>query len=433
MRQRIRRSFLSATSYSIVGLALAQGLNMVIVMALARILVSEHYGTYVYVVTTTGLFATLIAGGTGLAATRFIASHPYSTAPSRAAAGVNATLIGTVVLSSVVPLSVLLYELHIDSLIYPEGLSALVIVVSSLSFLLFALDAYFKCVLLGANRFRVFAFSSVVGPCLSLAVTPPLASIRGLDGAIMGMALSASVQCLVSHYWGRKILKESRLGFQWNADSQAWRDMLGVAVPALAASTIVSLTTWYFQFDLKGQGDLAEVALHGIAMQWYSILMFVPAVAGKILLPIFSGLVASAQAADSVRLLRAATLGNALVMGALGTSLMAASERIATLYGAAYPTLESLIGLVSVMAFLSGMAAPVGTLIVAHARMWTGVGVNLGWATISIVTYEFVSVHTAEGAICAVTLGYIFVVTVVWSWVFINHRRVGPAHQAAAV
>jgi len=167
---------------------------------------------------------------------------------------------------------------------------------------------------------------------------------------------------------------------------------------------------------VNSQDGYGEVALFGVAMQWFNAIMFLPTVAGRVVLPMLTGSVTSDNGADSKKLLLLAMRANAVITFPMAFVIALSSPWILPLYGPGFVRGWPVLVVAAFTAALLGVQAPVGNMVAATSRMWLGMVMNFGWALI----YVGGSLWTARfGAIgIALALCGAYIAHGVWTFAF---------------
>jgi EPS I polysaccharide export inner membrane protein EpsE len=176
---------------------------------------------------------------------------------------------------------------------------------------------------------------------------------------------------------------------------------------------------WVVQTMLaRTNNGYAELALFGIAMQWFNALLFVPSVANKVLMPMLTELVEAKDAVGARAVVKHALIVNFIVTSLIVLVFCLISRFILTAYGENYPTGVYVLSIIATAALLASMMNVSGNLISAHSRMWLGSLMNLGWAVIYI-GFSFLAVQRgfgATGVASALLLAYVahFLWSAIW-------------------
>jgi O-antigen/teichoic acid export membrane protein len=167
---------------------------------------------------------------------------------------------------------------------------------------------------------------------------------------------------------------------------------------------------------VNSQGGYLEMAVLAVANQWFSVVMFVPAIAGRVVLPILTEHVSDNNHDEARRVLTLAIGANAAVAVPFAIVAAILSPWIMQLYGADYRGGSVTLTVAVATAALLAVQAPVGNMVAAASRMWLGALMNLGWASIYVgLTYILIGFGSA-GVMGAMGIAYL--VHAMWTFAF---------------
>jgi O-antigen/teichoic acid export membrane protein len=297
--------------------------------------------------------------------------------------------------------------------------------ITAFAVLFTALDSYQKSVLIGFESMRAFAIATVAGAIAGFPIMLLAANLQGLAGAAAGLLVISLIQFGISRHQMANELKkfgvERDVKNCWSERPILWR----FAVPALFASVLISPTHWAVNGILANTSNgYSQLAVLGVAMQWFNLIMFLPGTAGRVVLPILTAHLTKNDQRSSRKILLYAMAANAVVAVPLAVIVGIFSPRIMSLYGNSFEK-EYLPLILAVMtATILAIESPVGNIIVASSRMWLGTLMNAVWAFVYFgLAYVLVN-KGAVGIMAALAIGY--VVHATWTIFFaISQLRSG--------
>lgn len=399
--------FASGAMWSVVGAIGSSGIKLVMLMIVARMLGKEPYGQFVVIQSTLSMVGVFAGFGMGAAATRY-------TAELRA---VNLTRLGHILvlgergivafgLIGSVALAASADWLASRVLNSPP-LGGLLSVAAVVVFFA-ALDSYQKSVLIGLESMRALAVGSIVALGAGLPAVLVATSQFGLRGAVIGMVVLALIEAAVSRY---QVLQASkRIGIVRDAVGcfKEWPLLWHFALPALLSGALIGPVHWIAQATLANSPNgYAHLAVLGIAMQWFSFILFAPVSAGRVVLPILTDYVTRGDPANSTKIMLYAMSANALVAVPLAVAVSLLSPYIMSIYGPSYVHDNVPLILAATIAVLVAIQAPVGHLLAAKSRMWLGASMNLGWACVYLVLTLFLAERGSLGVLIALLVAYL--------------------------
>lgn len=380
--QNIRQRLVSGAGWGFLGAAGSTAINLFALMFVARTLGRETYGQFVIVQSSLGLVGVFAGSGIGLTVTRYAAALRAND-PARLGRIVTLTERGVVTIALLSTGVFALLSGWLAATVLNTPSLALPFTVAASAVLFSTLDGYQKNVLVGLEQMQRLAKSSLLATLVSAPLLLFLAACYGLLGAAAGIVAAAILQCAMSRM--QMVAAMRSLGVVKDASgcTKEWRVLRDFTVPSFIAHVSTSPTHWLAQAILANtRNGFTEVALLGVAMQWFNAVQFVPTAAGRIILPLLTERVAAADRARVGLLVRHTTLLNVIVSLPVACGIAVASAWILESYGSEFREGWPTVSLIAMIAVLAVGATPIGQLLAASDRMWLGARMNLAWAVI---------------------------------------------------
>ena len=394
----IARRLARGSLWSLFGSASARILVLVAMILVARVLGRVSFGELGLIQSTLGMAGLMAGVGLGETATRFVAKYATSD-PLRAGrviALVTSVSIGTVLLATVVLISVsgLIAGGMLNA---PQLQSALVW--GSLLMAATAFRGIQGGVLAGLEKFDALAKLNILDGVVSLVAMVFLARLMGVEGAVLGLALSAIMVWLVGRTLLMKEQSSRGIVVRYGGCGADWRILTGYSLPSLLAGLVATPVLWFAMTLVarSGQG-FAGLGLYNAAYQWHGPMMFIPMILMSVSIPV---LVQEWEAGRKERF-RAVTLWMCGLMLALSLppAVVAAflSPWIMSLYGPRFREGWTVLVLLLAAAPLHALAKIASGALLGMNRAWWVLGVNLGWgATVLAVTAWLVPTRGVMG------------------------------------
>jgi O-antigen/teichoic acid export membrane protein len=378
--------FARGATWSLVGLASAQGLAVIASILTARLLGKVEFGEFGMVTGTVGAFGIVAGLGLGLTATKHVAQY-RATNPARAGRILGLSTQVAAVSGAVVSLALFLLAPWLAARTLNAPHLSEELRVGCILLFLNAIDGMQTGALAGLEAFKATAQVSIVRGLLTFPLLISGVWFFGLLGAVTATVLLGALG------WGlnqRALRRESaRAGIV--IDYHIARDDLpvlwGFSLPAFLSAAMVTPVTWLASAIVANRpGGYGELGLFNAATQWRMALMFLPSVLIRVALPLMASSLEPPRAADfgkTVLLTQGLTISIALPVGAL---FMFLSDWIMGLYGKEFahgtPVLIGVVG--SLM--ISSIGSGTGTILEARGKLWRGVLLNLSWGMVLIAS-----------------------------------------------
>ncbi|HZU10239.1 MAG TPA: oligosaccharide flippase family protein [Pseudacidobacterium sp.] len=422
--------------WTLLGTIASRVLAIPVSVVLARWMGPSHYGELGVINNSVDLFIVFAGFGLGLTATKHVAEL-RTTDPERAGrvlalstvtAGFTATITAVVLYIAAPYLAA--HTLNAPQLTGPLRIGSLIL-------LLAAINGAQQGALYGFEAFRTTAKIQAIVGLLNLPFSLIGYWLGGLNGVLWGMVATRGADWLLRRL---ALLDESRksgvpLGLKgWTQELHVlWK----YSVPALLSGVMVAPVNWVCAAMLVNQPKgYAQMGIYNAANQWYGALLFLPTVLGSGLLPLLSERMGNKDSHSSGKVLLFMLRLNAVIVlpaAFLGSAL---SPWIMRLYGPAYAHGWSTLVAVLFTAAVFAVLIPVGDVIAASGRMWTGTVMNAGWAAVFIAGTAVLVHRGAFGLGLARLIAYIAhaIWTIAFAWILITRAKASQqAISSAAI
>jgi O-antigen/teichoic acid export membrane protein len=265
--------------------------------------------------------------------------------------------------------------------------------ISSAGLLLSALNGAQQGGLMGLHAFRSMAIANLIAGMLSLPFIIIGVVSYGLEGAVWATILSLALSCVFSHYALRLRCKAESIVVAIRDYRQYWSILSSFTLPALLGASIVGPATWICNALLVNTPrGYAEMGIFNAANLWYSLLLFLPTTLGQAVLPALSETYGDRDSQNARRLTKLTVAANLLIVlpAAFVCSLL--SPLIVKIYGPGFSRAWPTLILALVTAAIVAVQSPVGNVIIASGRMWSGFILNAFWGT-SFVALSAIAVR----------------------------------------
>lgn len=404
----LARRFLRGASWSLIGSILAQGITMVTMLFVARLLGKETYGQFVLIQSTLTMFGIFAGFGAGATATRYIAAFRTN---DKARLGHILALTERMVLlfGLIISIAIALFSRQLSTSVLNTSLLTMPLAIAAVTVLFATLDGYQKSVLVGFESMSVYAIGSVAGVVAGMPILLVAAGYFGIDGVPYALAVNALLQASISRILASRELRKN--GIQLNARGcmKEWLVIRDFALPALLAGAMVTPAHWICQAMLANTNNgLMEVAELGVAMQWFNAVLFLPLVAGKIITPMLTEYVTTGNHDSSKRVLIISIAANFLTSLSVAMTISFISPWIISAYGPEFEKDSRTLIIAVFTATLVAAMAPLGSFLEAQAKMWIGLALNLAWF-VSYISFGIIALnYGAIGIVSSMGIAYIF-------------------------
>lgn len=416
----IARRILSGSSWSILSSLVAQMVGLLTMIAAARLLGSAIFGRFVILQSTLATIGLLSGFGVGATAIRYLPTHRSD--PTVRIGHILALCQRTVLVFGVFcSAGFLLFSGRIatDLLHSADLAKPLAVALSSILFL--ALDGFYKSALIGLEKIKAYAVAAIVGQAMNLIVVAGGAALFGLIGAATGLAVSALAQAALSRILLGRAMASVGIGFIGPGSLGEWRVLRDFALPSLLGTAMVGPAHWICQVILAGTpGSFHQIAILGIAMQWFNAILLLPTAAGRVLTPILIESMAEGKQERSWKVLQVSVGSMAAIAIPCAMAVVLAAPLVMETYGRDFVGAANALRLAIVAGTISAVLSPVGNVLIARNKAWLGLTMNFGWACIYVSAAYALKGHGALGITAALTGAYIIHSLWVMGWSYRN-------------
>lgn len=405
--RHILSRILSAGMWVGIGTSIASLLNFSIGLLVARFLTKGAYGEYVLLQSTVGTLGILAGFGVGTTVVRYVAELKTHS-PERLGNVISICRFALFVFAALATTLTFIASGYVGEVVLNNVALSTPIKYCAPVILFSAFDAYFKSILLGLESLKQYTLATVIGILMSLPVVVYSASTGSMEAIALALSVSAGLQVGVSYLfanaaWRRMGLKSSAaVSFKEAGVLRAF------AVPAALSGLMVAPAHWATQALLtRTDSGYEQIAVLGIAMQWFGIIMFIPTNVSRVVLPILSSLPKHGGAGERLSTLRFSVAINGILSGVLLIGVYLFSSEILSLYGEQYRTGESTMLFIALAALLLAVQTPIGNLLAANGDMWLGARMNFVWALVYVGMSFALMSFGAQGVAMALLAGYL--------------------------
>lgn len=420
-RTRVRssptaRRIAVGAAWSMAGAVVERALTLGGSIAVVRLLGKESFGEFAILQSTLAMIGVFAGLGLGVTSAKYVAElkerDPQRLGRILAFASRAALASSILVATALVAGSGFISRRILN---IPQG--AGVFAVSALALVFTTLQNYQSGVLIGFEALRKSATAGICAALLSIPASVTLTFFYGLAGAVWGLVFSAALRWLINRWMLLGCLKTWRIPRAPHDWAREWRAMRDFALPALLANLMVTPAHWLCHAMLVNTpGGKEQMAVLGVANQWYYAMLLLPMAAGRIVLPVLTDTVTAKQSARGAKVLLLGMLANGAIVLPFLLVLGLGAPFIMSLYGDSYAVHWHVLTIAVLTAGLLAIQTPVGTMLAASGRMWLGAMMNLGWAA-AYVTFAWLLLNKgAMGIALALLLAYLL--HALWTFAF---------------
>lgn len=400
--------FAKGAFWSIFGAVVSRGLTLLASIFVARLFGKTTFGELGMIQSTVGTVGTFAGLGLGMASTKYVANFRFSDpdkvgrilALSSLISLITASIvsIGLIVGSSQVAMQVL----HAPHLSLPLAIGAGLVFFG-------VINGVQTGALSGFETFQTIAKINLISGLSSFPLILLGAWFWGLNGAVLGMVLSMTVNWGLNNQALRVSCRESKVPYIFKG---CWSERLILWEFTLPAALSCFLTTpviWFSNVLLVSRPDgYAEMGIFSAAQQWQSAILFLPVSLAPMVLSVMANTHGGSNGQGYWKIVKLSFIINFIVAGSAALVVSLLSKIIMQAYGQDFSAGWLILTLLAITAVLIASINVIGQVIASSASMWWGFVLNFLWAVVFIVfSLIWVKSYGAVGLASAYVASYI--------------------------
>ncbi len=396
----------------------AQASSFLSLLIAARLLGKEQYGRFALVQSTVNTFIGVGALGLGITATKYVSEYRVRM-PERVGRVLGLSCLVAIVAALVFAIGYFITCPFIVSSDYVGRIR-----IGAICIFFTALNGYQQGALAGFENFRRIARISAMTAFLNPVVMAISTQYFGLAGALTALSFNSFLVWCFYHF---AVEQECR---RWNcrlifrgilAES---RCLLSMSAPASLSGIVASLATWTSTLMLSKQADgLNQLALWSAANSFRLIVMFVPLVLVRVMMPRLNSLQFEARSHRLVQLFRVFVLSTACVAAGVAFFFAMFGQQLLGLFGKGFLDTNGVLQIVLLSAVIEAVAGSLSQALVIQGRMWHQVFAMASWSLV-LVAVARISIQTGARGIALANL-------VAWTAAILIYFRVGRLREAS--
>ena len=197
-----------------------------------------------------------------------------------------------------------------------------------------------------------------------------------------------------------------------------------MSAPASLSGIVASFATWTSTLLLSKQADgLDQLAIWSAANSFRLIVMFIPLVLVRVMMPRLNSLRFEAQSHRLVQLFRVFVLSTACVAGGVAFFFAMFGQQLLGLFGKGFLDTNGVLQIVLLSAVIEAVAGSLSQALVIQGRMWHQVFAMASWSLV-LVAVTRISIHTGARGIALANL-------IAWTTAILIYVRVGRLQEVS--
>lgn len=378
---RLGRGF----SWGALGSIASRLITLVAMIAVARILGPEPFGALGLIQSTLGVAGLMAGAGLGAAVARFVAHHAR-TDPARAGRMIGLVTIVSTATVCVTAVGLIVLSGPIASGVFSEPGLRSGLVVGALLMATQAFRGIQEGVFVALEQFRLLAAINILEGCLALLGMVWLASVLGLVGAVLGLAVSSLAALVLGRILLFRELRTLGIQIRYVLVRDDLAAVFNFSVPMFLANALATPILWVaITYLARSENGLFDLGIYQAAYQWHGPLIFLPMILMTVSVPALVQ-VWEAGARERFRKLVFSIFGVMLAISVPPAVIGAIfSPWLMGLYGGDFHHGWLTLVLLLVAAPLHGISKVAFGVLSAMNRPWWVLGANALWGLVMLV------------------------------------------------
>ena len=375
---------------------MTRGLMILAMMFAAKTLGSVEFGRLSIIQTTIVMLAYFISDGLKVTAAQQISKHGEENS-SETCRLISVLFLVTFFVGFIVILCTYFLAPWISDYLLNDAMLVPSLRVGLLLLLAEALNGLSMGIMTGLREFRSMALAGIVRGVMLICFVFMGAS-KSVDRMMWALTLSSLIGLGLRgvFIWG--FHKQTASIIKVEIRKSDVDVLLNVTLPALLSGLCFAPVNWLVSVILVHSSDgYHEMGIFGVALQWFSLLMFLPGIIANVLLPHLSGSYSRGEIQVMWRVLWMGVKVNLLIAIPAVLVVAAFEKYIMAYYGSSYLGAGSVLVLAAIAAFSASIQNLITSLFVSINRMWESLLTQFTWAFVYILG-AYIMVALGKGA-----------------------------------
>ena len=331
----------------------------------ARLLGKEQYGRFALVQSTVNTFIGVGALGLGITATKYVSEYRVKM-PERVGRVLGLSCSVAIAAAFVFAAAYFITCPLIVSAPYVGRVR-----IGAICIFFTALNGYQLGALAGFENFpriaRISATTAFLNPILVILLT----HYFDLAGALTALSFNSFLTWCCYHFAVQEECRRWNCRLVFRGILAEGRCLVSISAPASLSGIVASLAAWTSTLMLSRQSDgLNQMALWSAAGSFRLIVMFIPLVLVRVMMPRLNSLRAQSHSAKLVGLFRVFVLSTAFIAGGVASLFLIFGQHLLALFGKGFLDTDGVLPIVLLSAVIEAVAGSLSQALVIQGRMW---------------------------------------------------------------
>jgi O-antigen/teichoic acid export membrane protein len=351
--------------WALLGSAVGKGLSLLAGIVVARLLGSEVYGEYGTIRNTLLMIAIFSTMGLGYSATKYIAESKENGNYKRVIDTHRIAITITYIVSGFIALLIFISAKQVATWIEAPHLDS-VLRLSSIAIIFNAVNTTQTGELAGFGAYKTLASNNTIAGILTFITSIFLTYFYGFNGAIIALIISLAFNALLNRLSINKCLPDEKYNSKIELDYV--KEVIKFSIPIALQESLYSITNWLGIFMLIKLSGYIELGLYSAAMQWMSVILFIPGALRNVALSHFAATNKNRKQTHSI--LKKLMLVNFISTFIPFVGVVILTGWIETMYGESFEGLQPILYICVFCAVVSSLSNVITQEFISQGKNW---------------------------------------------------------------
>jgi O-antigen/teichoic acid export membrane protein len=408
--------------WSILSTVISRGAGLVVTVPLARILGRETFGKYAILYATMAAAGSFFAAGLNMTATKYLAEFRQKD-PKRAGRFINLGLFFSLSVGIVGAGSLFMLGPWISRSWLADPKMEPLVSACSLGVLISVVVSAQNGTLAGLELFQSIAFRNSLSGVIRIGIMVAGTLLYGLPGAVAGMIFSEWIVWALNELAIRNGCHEYGITRAVRGCLRELSLFSRFSIPATLGGMIIAPAAWTCNLILANQPEgYSHVALYNAALQWRTLITFVPVSVNIVLFPMLSSVFGLGDDRSYKRLLQVNALFYLAITGVAACIIALLAPMIMRMYGRGFSAGSATLSLIAFSSVFFALNELLTQALASRGKVWLCLLFQTLFAA-SLVALTYVLTARGWGADGAAAASLITYVLIALGQAVLLHRR----------
>lgn len=425
--ETLRHRAFKGGSWALVGAVLSQGLGLLCMLVVARILKPEYFGEFSAIRTTTAMFGVFAGFGLGYTASKHIAEY-RSIDPLRAGRIWGLVDMAAICTSLIVSFVIFFFSSYISARILKAPHLASILKISSVTVFFNTMIWVQNFVLGGLEAFKRIAIVEISRGVLYFPILIAASYFWGVYGAVLGLTFVSIGGFIVSKMMISKESSRQSIYIDRHGGVKEFGIIIHFTLPAFASSIVAISGQWVSTAMLVRQsGGMAQNGLLSAANQFPEIIAFIPMTLGLPAVSIMSSIYGQGKYDQFKKLVWANVGGIGLLTVIIAGVVAVLGPYLISVYGEDYLSAVRLLQIGCVAVIFRSLSRMNSQILVSMGRVKAELICSTLGVVVMLLVWSFFLPYQAMGLSIAWCVSFLFLFVIQSSYVFRTVWSLNPA------